>query len=88
MTHLKTTNDLGIDGMVTADGICLTQVSPTGLAAQWGLEPGDVIVSVLGYPVGANNNWRCILDGDNGYLRLQIRDYRTGAVVTRYATAN
>lgn len=79
-------HDLGIEALPTDHGLVITHVSAESPAAMIGLELGDCIVSLLGYPVRPDN-WGLLLSGDNGYLRLLIRDHRTGTVVTRYATS-
>lgn len=61
-------------------------VRPGGRAAQLGLEPGDVIVSLNGYRLSYSGSWndalsRAIYDG--GLVQLRVRDVRTGSIRLR-----
>lgn len=65
----------------------VTRVRQFGLAADMGLEPGDVILRMnhfnLDYHGAWNDALREALWNHNGRVRLQIRDVRTGRVVER-----
>ena len=55
-------------------------------AAQLGLEPGDVLLSLNGYKLTYPGSWndalsRALYDGN--YVRLKIRDTRTGNIYFR-----
>ena len=61
-------------------------VRPGGRAWSLGLEPGDVILSLNGYGLTYSGSWndalsRALYDGN--YVRLKIRDVRTGNVYFR-----
>lgn len=61
-------------------------VRPGGRAYNLGLEPGDVILSLNGYKLTYHGSWNDALSRalyNNNYLRLKIRDYRTGNVYFR-----
>jgi hypothetical protein len=64
----------------------VTHVKWNGRAAQLGLEPGDIILSMNGYPLSYPGSWRdalyeAVLNG--GWVRLTIRDVRTGFIASR-----
>jgi hypothetical protein len=55
-------------------------------AAQLGLEPGDVLLSLNGYKLTYSGSWndalsRALYDGN--YVRLKVRDTRTGNIYFR-----
>jgi predicted metalloprotease with PDZ domain len=56
-------------------------------AAQLGLEPGDVILSLNGYALTYRGSWSDALSRalyeDGGLVRIRVRDVRTGYVVSR-----
>ncbi len=58
-----------------------------GLASQFGLEPGDIILSMNGFPLSYHGSWNDALYSamvnNGGWVRLRIRDVRTGFVATR-----
>jgi hypothetical protein len=57
-----------------------------GLASQFGLEPGDLILSMNGYPLSYQGSWNdalCNAMENGGWVRLRIRDVRTGHIVSR-----
>ena len=64
----------------------VTYVRWGGLASRLGLEPGDLLLSMNGFPLSYHGSWddalhRAVSHG--GWVRLKIRDVRTGFVVTR-----
>ena len=55
-------------------------------AAQLGLEPGDVILSLNGYSLTYPGSWNDALSNalyDGNFIRLKVRDVRTGHVYFR-----
>jgi hypothetical protein len=57
-----------------------------GLASQLGLEPGDMILSMNGYPLSYHGAWNDALSQavvNGGWVQLMIRDVRTGYVAYR-----
>ncbi|MCC7475447.1 MAG: hypothetical protein IT425_08635 [Pirellulales bacterium] len=55
-------------------------------AAMLGLEPGDVILSLNGYPLTYAGSWNDALANalfEGNYISLQIRDVRTGLIMYR-----
>ena len=77
--------DLGIHYTPTADGLKVSFVTSDSSAQRLGLKPGDVIVSIHGYPVIDDKIWRRLLSAGGNYVRLRIRDGRTGSLQTRFA---
>jgi membrane-associated protease RseP (regulator of RpoE activity) len=70
----------------------IVSVRPFGRAAQLGLEPGDVLLSLNGYRLTYSGSWndalsRALYDS-NGYVRLTVRDVRTGSVRVRETYVN
>jgi hypothetical protein len=64
----------------------VTFVQWGGLASQLGLEPGDVILSMNGYRLAYHGSWNDALHramANGGFVRLRIRDVRTGFVAVR-----
>jgi membrane-associated protease RseP (regulator of RpoE activity) len=64
----------------------VTRVRWDGLAAQFGLEPGDTILRLNGYPLTYYGAWDDALSraaADGGWIQLMIRDVRTGAIAYR-----
>lgn len=66
-------------------------VRPGGRAYNLGLEPGDVILSLNGYKLTYHGSWnealsRALYDGN--YIRLKVRDVRTGNVYFRDTYVN
>jgi PDZ domain len=64
----------------------VTYVKWNGRAAQLGLEPGDVILSMNGIPLTYHGSWndalrQAILNG--GWVKLRIRDVNSGHVAFR-----
>ena len=55
-------------------------------AAHLGLEPGDVLLSLNGYKLTYPGSWNDALSNalyNNNYIRLKIRDVRTGNIYFR-----
>jgi hypothetical protein len=67
-------------------------VRPGSRASFLGLEPGDVLLSMNGMPLTYTGSWSDALSHavyhDGGYLRLRIRDVRTGHVFVRETFVN
>jgi len=65
----------------------VTNVRWGGLASQLGLEPGDLILSMNGFKLSYYGSWNDALHNavyhNGGWVRLRIRDVRTGHVVQR-----
>lgn len=64
----------------------VTHVRWGGLASQMGLEPGDLILSVNGFPLSYHGSWNEALHqaiAQGGFVRLKIRDVRTGFIAWR-----
>jgi hypothetical protein len=64
----------------------VTFVQWGGLAAQMGLEPGDTVLSMNGFPMHYHGAWndalyQAMLSG--GWVQLTIRDVRTGQLAYR-----
>jgi hypothetical protein len=64
----------------------VTYVTWNGLAAQLGLEPGDLILSMNGFPLNYHGSWndalyQAVVNG--GWVQLTIRDVRTGFIAYR-----
>lgn len=64
----------------------VTYVQWGGLAAQMGLESGDTILRLNGFPLQYHGSWndalyQAMLNG--GWVELTIRDVRTGWIATR-----
>lgn len=61
-------------------------------ASYLGLEPGDVILSMNGMPLTYTGSWNDALSHavyhDGGYIRLRIRDVRTGHIFVRETYIN
>jgi membrane-associated protease RseP (regulator of RpoE activity) len=60
-------------------------------AASLGLEPGDVILSLNGYKLTYPGSWNDALSNalyNNNYIRLRIRDVRTGNIFVRETFVN
>jgi hypothetical protein len=65
----------------------ITLVRPGSRAARLGLEPGDIIVRLNGFPLsyhGAGNDALRHAVASGGWVRLTIRDVRTGRLVARH----
>jgi hypothetical protein len=60
-------------------------------AASLGLEPGDVLLSLNGYKLTYSGSWNDALSSalyDGNYIRLKIRDVRTGNIFIRETFVN
>jgi hypothetical protein len=66
----------------------VTHVQWGGLASQLGLESGDTILKMNGFPLHYHGGWNDALYQamqNGGWVQLTIRDVRTGWIVTRQA---
>ncbi len=65
----------------------ITGVRWGGIAQRMGLESGDVILSLNGFPLNYHGAWKDALHQavyhGNGYVNLRVRDVRTGNVAFR-----
>jgi hypothetical protein len=64
----------------------VTYVRWGGLASQLGLEPGDMILSLNGYPLNYHGAWNDALAqavANGGWVQLMVRDVRSGYVAYR-----
>jgi hypothetical protein len=65
----------------------ITGVRWGGIAQRMGLENGDVILSLNGYPLTYHGSWNDALQqavyNNGGYVKLRVRDVRTGFVAFR-----
>jgi S1-C subfamily serine protease len=77
--------DFGIRFNVTDQGIRVTEVRTGSAAKSLGLEPGDTILTVYGHPVTSAEVWNWLTSVENDYAEMEIRDGRSGEVLTRYA---
>jgi hypothetical protein len=71
---------------ISGYGDRVTYVQWGGLAAQMGLEPGDVVMSMNGFPLHYHGAWNDALNQammNGGLVQLTIRDVRTGWLTTR-----
>ena len=59
-------------------GVKVASVNPYGAAERMGLEQGDIVTQVNGRPIRGLWDLRRALDRSNGYVRLMVRDVRTG----------
>lgn len=69
----------------------ITFVDCHGLAADMGLEPGDIVLRLNGMPLNYHGAWNDALTHaiyDGGVVTLAIRDVNTGAVVHRTTYLN
>ncbi len=66
----------------------VTGVRWGGIAHRMGLESGDTIVSLNGYPLSYRGAWKDALREaiyhDGGHVKLKIRDVRTGMIAFRH----
>jgi hypothetical protein len=75
-------SSFNIDGV----GERVTHVRWGGLASQFGLERGDIILSMNGFPLTYHGSWNDALYNamyNGGLVRLRIRDVRTGFIAQR-----
>ncbi len=65
----------------------VSHVRRAGLAARFGLEPGDIVLSMNGVPLTYRGSWNDALynamANHGGWVRLKIRDVRTGFIAQR-----
>lgn len=64
----------------------VTGVRWGGIAQRMGLESGDIILSLNGYPLTYHGSWTDALREavyNGGYVQLRVRDVRTGFIATR-----
>jgi hypothetical protein len=64
----------------------VTSVRWGGIAQRMGLESGDIILSLNGYPLTYHGSWNDALREavyNGGYVQLTVRDVRTGFIATR-----
>jgi S1-C subfamily serine protease len=77
---------LGVSSVLTSTGARITHVFPDSPAAKLGLEVGDHIVEIDGYPVGLIDGLSFSPESEirraRGTLTLKVRDRRTGKVQT------
>jgi S1-C subfamily serine protease len=72
-----------MNGQFVANGIEVASVERNGPAANAGLEPGDVLLSVNGQPLREPEDWVRGMSNQNGFLHFRLRDIRTGQVMSR-----
>lgn len=75
-------NSFNIGGV----GERITFVQWGGLAAQMGLEPGDTVLAMNGFPLSYHGAWNDALLSamqNGGLVQLTIRDVRTGWIANR-----
>jgi hypothetical protein len=72
---------------VNGYGERITGVRWGGIAQRMGLESGDVILSLNGYPLNYHGAWKDALHQavyhGNGHVNLRVRDVRTGNIAFR-----
>jgi hypothetical protein len=72
---------------VNGFGERVTSVRWGGIAQQMGLESGDVILSLNGYPLTYHGSWNDALReavyNNGGFVKLRVRDVRTGFIAFR-----
>jgi hypothetical protein len=64
----------------------VTSVRWGGIASRMGLERGDVILSLNGFPLSYQGSWSDALReavNNGGWVQLTVRDVRTGIIATR-----
>jgi hypothetical protein len=64
----------------------ITSVRWGGLAQQMGLESGDIILRLNGFPLTYHGSWNDALReavNQGGFVQLTVRDVRTGFIATR-----
>jgi len=64
----------------------VTSVRWGGIASRMGLESGDIILSLNGFPLSYRGSWNDALReavNNGGWVQLTIRDVRTGFIATR-----
>lgn len=74
--------ELGIIGHVGHDhGLLIDQLVPGGLAARYGLEPGDAILSMNGIAIDCPHDYLTALSNSRGRLCLQVEDCHGRGVI-------
>lgn len=73
---------LGFTGDACGWGVHVRSVNWGSVAQRIGLEPGDVIVGLNGRPVRSLNDYYRALQQSGGVVALEVRDVRTGNLVT------
>jgi S1-C subfamily serine protease len=73
-TELKGEARYGMTVQPTQKGLAITEVDPSGLAAESGLQPGDVIEKVNGKAVKSADELRTSLDRPDGKASLVLID--------------
>jgi predicted metalloprotease with PDZ domain len=81
------TPDLGISVRDHDGEVEIVHVHADSPAEQLGLERGDAIVSIHGWPLRHATDLAWLLPAGIGYARLQVRNVRTRQVVTRVLNA-
>jgi S1-C subfamily serine protease len=80
-------NRLGVYAVSTPRGVLITEVVSDQPAAQAGLQAGDLILKVDGYPVGIIQGVDYPLHSEvrraRGVARFEVREARTGQVVEK-----
>jgi hypothetical protein len=72
---------------ISGYGERVTYVRWGGLAARLGLEPGDTVLSLNGFRLTYHGAWNDALYramANGGFVRLRIRDVRTGHIAHRH----
>lgn len=72
---------LGIYATFTARGAVVRGVEPGSPAERFGLEPGDVVLSVNGAPVFNQSSYLQAMMDSGGFVRLRVRNVRDGGIV-------
>ncbi len=81
---LPRTQELGIEFVASDRGLEIAEVRSHSPAERIGLEAGDVIVTIYGFPATNAAVWEWLQSEDVGYVRLGIWDPRRRKLVTRY----
>jgi S1-C subfamily serine protease len=77
--------ELGLSVAPNGQGMRVTAVQPGSVADELGIEPGDVVLTVHRWPVRSLDWWHLLRSGDDGSVRLEIEDGKTGARAVRFA---
>jgi hypothetical protein len=71
---------------ISGFGERVTGVRWGGIASRMGLESGDIILSLNGFPLSYHGSWNDALReavDNGGFVQLTVRDVRTGMIATR-----